>query len=311
MPSTMTQALRACGRTLPTAKTLSVVGPSSSASRALTRRAFLIAPSYKARVAARAYTTATATATKKAPTTRRARITPADAKPKKAAAKKAKAKPKAKKATKKVAKKKVVRAKKPLTPEKKATLEKRELKKVGLLYGEPKQETGSVWTTYVAERIKNENVDGPNKNFGEVMTRLAADFKSVSASEKSVSSFLVHPTILKYVLSLTMFYSGSSRRLCRIGPPMLPTTRSGWRATLLRRFTRRILRVIVSPNCTTSRLARSSTSACLSDQSRHSLTTSSLGRAASMKARPWLRLSRTSAPRGSPYRPLTRSLSRI
>lgn len=188
----LASTMRACGRTLPTAKTLPVVGSNtSSTSRALARRAFLIAPSYKARVAVavRAYATATATATKKAPATRRARISPANPKPKKAAAKSAKAKPKAKKAktTKKVAKKKVVRAKKVLSPEKKAVLEKRELKKVALLHGEPKQETATAWTTYVTERIKGESVSGQTGKFGDVMKGLSSEFKSLSASERSVS----------------------------------------------------------------------------------------------------------------------------
>lgn len=183
MPSAVAQAMRVCGRT--------VFGHSSTTSRVLARPNFLITPSYKARVAIRGYATASATATNKAPATRskKERVAPANAKRQRPAAKKAKTKPKAKKAKAKkvVKKKKPGPAKRELSPEKKALLEKRELRKVGLIHGEPKRETVSLWTTYVAERVKNENITGPGKDFGDVMKRLSADFKSLSSSEKSVS----------------------------------------------------------------------------------------------------------------------------
>ncbi|KAJ4416349.1 hypothetical protein N0V82_006786 [Gnomoniopsis sp. IMI 355080] len=194
VPSAVAHAMRACGRTLPADKSMPAFGPSSTTSRVLARRTFLITPSYKARVAVRGYATASATATKKAPATRsnKTRIAPANPQRKRPAAKKAttkaKAKPKAKKAKakpKKAVKKKSGPAKKPLSPEKKAILEKRELKKVALLNGEPKRETISLWTTYVAERVKNESIAGPGKDFGEVMKRLSVDFKSISSSDKS------------------------------------------------------------------------------------------------------------------------------
>lgn len=194
MPSAVAQALRACGRTIPTVNSLPAVGSSSTTSRVLARRTFLITPGYKARLAARSYATATATATKKTPATRsnKARIVPANAPRRGPKVKKAetKAKPKAKKAKKAKAKKVVKKkkpgpAKKPLSPEKKAVLEKRELRKVALLHGEPKRETATVWTTYVAERVKNEDITGPGKDFGEIMKRLSVDFKTISSSEQS------------------------------------------------------------------------------------------------------------------------------
>lgn len=233
MPSAVAQAMRACGRTLPAAKSMPSVGPSSPSSRVLARRTFLIGPSYKARVAVRGYATASATATKKTPATRsnKARIAPANPQRKRPAAKKAtsKAKPKAKKAKakpKKVVKKKSGPAKKPLSPEKKAMLEKRELKKVALLYGEPKKETISLWTTYVAERVKGESITGPGKEFGDVMKRLSAEFKSVSSSEKSVRPYPTNLSNWSYVHSNNI-HSASSRRFWRTGLPTQPTTRSG------------------------------------------------------------------------------------
>lgn len=294
MLSAAAQALRASGRTLPAAKSLAVAGPSSSTSRVLARRTFLIVPSYKARVAVRGYATATATKTKKTTTTRtrQARIVPAAAPKKKTTAKKAKAttnskakpkaKPKAKakakaKAPKKTAaKKKPGPRKQPLSPEKKALMEKRELKKTALLHGEPKKETVTVWTTYVAERIKNEKIAGPGKDFGELMKRLSAEFKSIPASETAVSPIPPTRSII-LVFILTTLHSASSRRTCRTRLPMRPPTRSGWRATLSRKFTRRTSPVIVSPGSTTSRPARSLTIACPSDPPRPLLTSSRPG----------------------------------
>ncbi|KAG8165374.1 hypothetical protein KVR01_005649 [Diaporthe batatas] len=182
MRSTLTQALRQCARGQP---------PRALPSRvALVRHSFLVAPSYKARVAVRGFATATASKT-----TGRTAAKPATKKKattKTKAAPKAKAKAtatKAKKATKAPAKKKAVaKPKKPvarknaMSPEKKELLVKRELKKVALMFKEPKQLPASPWLLYVSNALKGQPSAGLSDTH-QKLRALSADFKALSPAE--------------------------------------------------------------------------------------------------------------------------------
>lgn len=180
MQSVVAQALRACGRTI----------PSTTSRVTFARRTFLVAPSYKARFAARGY--ATATATKKATSTAKkpAATKTRTAAGKSAAAKKkpaAKRKPKAK-AKKAVPKKPVKKAKREISPERKAALLKTELRKKSLLNKEPKQAASSQWMVYLVDNIKGNTT--LKSDFGPKVKELSAQFKNLSASEKQVSLLL-------------------------------------------------------------------------------------------------------------------------
>lgn len=180
MRSAVAQALRQCARGLP-AKSL----PSRVA---LVRRSFLVAPSYKLRVAVRGFATATASKT-----TGRSVAKPATktkAKPKaKAKATTTKAKKTAKAPAKKKAaakpKKPVARKKKELSPEKKELLLKRELKKKSLINREPKRLPGSRWLLHVSDALKGKPSTGVSGT-KERMTALSAEFKSLSPAELEV-----------------------------------------------------------------------------------------------------------------------------
>lgn len=196
MQTAVAQALRACGRTTLTGKPLA----------AFARRAFFVTPSYKARLAVRGY--ATATATKKATTTKAAKTTSAA----KAAAKKPVARTKtatkaagtkkataakkattAKKAAKPKAKKKVVakpvkkakKAKKEVSPERKAALQKRELRSKALLYGEPKNLPSTAWLVYVTDRVRG--TAALNVNFADKIREISAQWNDLSDAEKQAS----------------------------------------------------------------------------------------------------------------------------
>lgn len=187
MQSALIQALRACGRTTITAKPLA----STTSRVALTRRTFLIAPSYKARIAARGYATATATKKKATPTTKKPTA-------KKPAVKKAAAKPAAKKAVAKTAKgkakakpkkaavkKPVKRVKKEIDPEKKAVLVRRELKRKALINAEPKQLPTTTWVLFLQDHLKG--AQGGDFNFATKIKEVHAQWVNVSPAEKEVS----------------------------------------------------------------------------------------------------------------------------
>lgn len=190
MHSAAAQALRACGRTSPAVKSLTTT---SAVSRVLlARHTFLVTPAYKARLAPRGYATATATKTKP-------RTTPTAAAKKKPAAKKApvkaKAKPKAakkpvKKAKAKPAKKKPVakkakRVKKEPSEETKLATLKRTLKQTALINKEPAKLPYTPWLVFsVEQHTKLSDFDG---SFVDKVRTIAADFKNISASERSVS----------------------------------------------------------------------------------------------------------------------------
>lgn len=187
MRTVVAQALRAGGHGLP-AKSL-------SSRVAVVGRSFLVAPSYKLRVAARGYATATATAKKTTTAKKPAAKKPVAKKPvaKKAAAKKPAAKKtakatKAKTVTKKkaAAKPKKKAAKKPVDKEKLAVLEKRQLKKTALLHEGPKNLPTVPWLVYTCDKIKGDtSLVGPAA-LGTKMTSLAAEFKTLTASDKEV-----------------------------------------------------------------------------------------------------------------------------
>lgn len=179
MRSAVTQVLRPYARGLP---------PKSLPSRvALVRRSFLVAPSYKSRVAVRGFATATAskttgrTAAKSATKTRakpKAKATTAKAKKTtKAPAKKKKTAPKPKKP--------VVRKKKELTPEQKETLLKRELKKKSLHNQEPKNLPANRWQVYVSNALKGKASGGLNDTH-QRMRVLSGEFKTLSPAELEV-----------------------------------------------------------------------------------------------------------------------------
>ncbi|CAN8099313.1 unnamed protein product [Discula destructiva] len=165
-------AMRACGRAF------------------IARPTFLIASSYKARAAVRGYATATATK-KRTTTTTTTKPRATAAKAKKPAAKKAPVKAKAK--AKKPAKaKKVVAKKKPLkkpptkaSEARKAAEAKRELRKVALYAEDPKRLPDSLWQIYVTEHFKKGSWSPSERSFAETMAGFSADFKNLSASEKS------------------------------------------------------------------------------------------------------------------------------
>ncbi|OTA96985.1 hypothetical protein M434DRAFT_392429 [Hypoxylon sp. CO27-5] len=73
------------------------------------------------------------------------------------------------------------RAKKPLSPEKKAVLERRELRKTAL-YTEPKLLPDTPWTIFVVEQTKGKT-GGPDI-LRNKMAQIAQDFKTLSSSEQ-------------------------------------------------------------------------------------------------------------------------------
>lgn len=180
MQAAVSHALRPCARGLP-AKVLSSRG-------ALVRRSFLVAPSYKSRLAVRGFATATAkktagraaakpaTKTKAAP---KAKATAAKAKPKKTAKaparkKKAAAKPK-----------KPVVKKKELTPEQKQRALRLELRKKSLMGQEPKNLPATKWIVFMSSALKGKPSSGISDTVQRVRT-IAAEFKSLSPAELEV-----------------------------------------------------------------------------------------------------------------------------
>lgn len=180
MQSVVAQALRVCGRTIPSTTSRVIVA----------RRTFLVAPSFKAGLAARGY--ATATATKKATTakkpaakkTRSATSKSAAAKKKPAVKRKVKAKAKKKAAPKKPVK----RAKREVSPERKALLLKRELRKKSLRNMEPKQVASTQWMVFLSDHIKGDKT--LKDDFSARLKDLSAQFKNLSSLEKQVSLLL-------------------------------------------------------------------------------------------------------------------------
>ena len=182
MRSAVAQALRKCARGLP-AKSL----PSRVA---LVRRSFLVAPSYKSRVAVRGF--ATATASKATGRTAGKSTTKTKATPKatpKAKATAAKAKKKAKAPAKKKApakpKKPVGRKKKELSPEKKEALLKRELRKKSLTNREPKNLPVTRWVAHISNALKGKPSTGLSDT-RERMAALSVEFKTLSTAELEV-----------------------------------------------------------------------------------------------------------------------------
>ncbi|KUI66166.1 Non-histone chromosomal protein 6 [Cytospora mali] len=169
MRSAAAQALRVYGRGLFAKSLTSRVG-----------RSFLVAPSYKSRVAAHGYATATA---KK---TTAAAKKPAAKKPaaKKAGAKTATKAKKTAKPTKKAAAKPKKAAKRPVNPERQKILLRRELKKKALLNQEPKNLPMSAWLVFTSQAIKADNgIRGP-LTLGPKMASLATEFKALSPADK-------------------------------------------------------------------------------------------------------------------------------
>ncbi|KAK7701113.1 hypothetical protein SLS64_010445 [Diaporthe eres] len=175
MRSAATQALRRCARGLP-AKSLPSRG-------AIVRRSFLVAPSYKSRVAVRGFATATASKT-----TGRTAAKPAT---KTKAAPKAKATAtKAKKTAKAPAKKKkaVAKPKRPvvkkkeLTPEQKQVVLRRELKRKSLTGHEPKNLPATKWLVFMSNALKGKPSNGLSDT-SKRMTTLSAEFKSLPTAE--------------------------------------------------------------------------------------------------------------------------------
>lgn len=178
MRSAATQALRRCARGLP-AKSLPSRG-------AIVRRSFLVAPSYKSRVAVRGFATATASKT-----TGRTAAKPAT---KTKAAPKAKATAtKAKKTAKAPAKKKkaVAKPKRPvvkkkeLTPEQKQVVLRRELKRKSLTGQEPKNLPATKWLVFMSNALKGKPSNGLSDT-SKRMTTLSAEFKSLPPAELEV-----------------------------------------------------------------------------------------------------------------------------
>lgn len=186
MQAIVVQTLRACGRSLPAKSWASRVALSAP------RRSFLIAPSYKSRVAVayRNYATAAATkkttakkpaATKKAASTTGKKTTTR----KKAVATKTKTKAKSKskvKAAKKPAKAKP--KKKELTPEKKAALLKRKLKENSLYKEQPTKLPFTKWLVYSSAETRVRSAGG--KELGATMKSISEDFKKLSVAEIDV-----------------------------------------------------------------------------------------------------------------------------
>lgn len=197
MQAIVAQALRACSRTLP----------------AVPRRAgFLIAPSYKSRVAVafRGYA-ATATATKKpAAATKKsaaaakkgaataAKKKTATATKKAAAGKKATAaKAKPKKAVKKPAAAKPKKKKKELTPEQKASVEKRQLKKDTLAASQPKKLPYTNWMLFCKQEAPKRFVG--SSDLGATVKSVSADYKKLPASELQVRRRLTYPNCFLHI----------------------------------------------------------------------------------------------------------------
>lgn len=178
MQRAVTHGLRACSRAALGTKTIA----STTTRVAFVRHTFLIAPSYKARLAVRGYATATATkkTTAKKPAAKKTAPRASKAAGGKKTAAKAKAKPK------KVAvKKPVKKVKKEVDPEKKALLLKRELKKKALINAEPKQLPIAPWVLFLNDHIKGSKV--PEGTFGDRIKEVQALFKNASSSEIAVS----------------------------------------------------------------------------------------------------------------------------
>lgn len=116
-----------------------------------------------------------ATKTKRAPKAK-ATTTKAKKTAKAPAKKKAAAKPK----------KPVVRKKREVSPEKKKALLKRELKKVALMFKEPKHLPATRWLLYVSNSLKGK----PSVGISDTKQRLpiiSAEFKALSPAELEVS----------------------------------------------------------------------------------------------------------------------------
>lgn len=191
MQAVVAQALRACSRTLP-AKSLA-----SRVALFVPRRVFSVAPSYKSRVAVAFRGYATAAATKK-PAAKKpaAKKTAATTTKKKTTRKKAvatkttaKSKPKAratkKKATKPKPKPKPKKKTVELSPEQKARVKKRELRKNALVSEQPKKLPFTSWLVYTKSQSANRTRD---QELGSLMKEIAASFKKLSASELEVST---------------------------------------------------------------------------------------------------------------------------
>ena len=179
MRSAVTQALRPCASGLP-AKSLPSRG-------ALVRESFLVAPSYKSRVAVRGFATATASKTTGRTATKSATKTKAAPKAKATttkAKKTAKAPAKKKKAAAKP-KKPVARKKKELTPEQKKVLLRRELKQKSLSGKEPKKLPATNWLVFMSNALKGKPSGGVNDT-KQKMPALAAEFRSLSSAELEV-----------------------------------------------------------------------------------------------------------------------------
>ncbi|KAJ0121385.1 hmg box protein [Diaporthe amygdali] len=174
MRSAVTLALRPCARGL-TAKSLPSHG-------ALVRRSFLIAPSYKSRVAVRGFA-ATATASKTTGRTAAKAATKPKPKPKaKAKATTTKAKKTAKAPAKKAAAKPAAgRKKKEISPEKRKVLLRRELKKKAMLNQEPKNLPTNPWLVFSTTALKAQA--GGVSVISSRVPALAAEFKNLSSSE--------------------------------------------------------------------------------------------------------------------------------
>lgn len=194
MQFAVAKALRACGRTRALPAMPLTSGTISRA--ALSRRTFLIAPSYKGRLAVRGYATATATkkttAAKKTPAKKTVSATgksaaAAKAKKKTTAAKK-KAAPKAKKA----APKKAAPKKKEAKPPSKTALHRqkvqlrKELKEKALLHQGPKKAGWSAWQVYLFDRVKA-STELSTTGFTSSVLAISAAFKNLPPAEKQVS----------------------------------------------------------------------------------------------------------------------------
>lgn len=193
MRSAAAQALRPCARGLP-AKSLPSRG-------AIARRSFLVAPSYKSRLAVRGF--ATATASKTTGRTAAKPATKTKAAPKaKATATKAKKTAKAPAKKKKVAAKpkKPVVKKKEVTPEKKQALLKRELKQKSLVGQEPKPLPANKWTVFMTGALKGKPGGGLSETRNKVAA-LSTEFKSLSPAELEVCIPIPPPVMSNRVLT--------------------------------------------------------------------------------------------------------------
>ncbi|KKY32928.1 putative hmg box protein [Diaporthe ampelina] len=182
MRSAVTQPLRPLAR---------VIAANSLPSRgALVRRGFLVAPSYKLRVAVRGFATATASKTTGRTAAKSATKTKAAPKPQaKATATKAKKTAKAPAKKKKAAakpkpkpKKPVARKTKEMSPEKKQVVLRRALKKAALLGQEPKSLPATKWVVFMSAALKGKPSSGLNDTRQRIPA-IAAEFKSLSPAE--------------------------------------------------------------------------------------------------------------------------------